>query len=393
MLARLTPARKFAARLFAIMSFLWLAACDGLPTLNQPGSGPTVDTSKPVQVALLVPGGSSDPNDATLAAAIENGARLAVADLNGAQIDLRVYNTASDPAQAARVALLAANEGAKIILGPLRAEESAAAGVAVSQKNVNLLSFSNTATIAGGNVFVLGNTFDNTAGRLVNYATRSGLSRIAVVHGDDPASQIGRDAIVRAIQRNGAQVAGVASYPLSQQGIISATSDIVSTVRQGGANAVFLTAGPNADLPILATTLPEAGLSPSSTKYIGLTGWNLAPQMASLPGLQGGLFAVPDEGLAANFANRYAATYGGSPHPLAGLAYDGVAAVGALIASGNRNALTKDALTTPQGFQGTAGIFRLLPSGLNEKGLAIATIRNGATVILERAPRSFAGGS
>ena len=89
------------------------------------------------------------------------------------------------------------------------------------------------------------------------------------------------------------------------------------------------------------------------------------------------------------FESRYSAAYGDRPHPLAGLAYDGIAAIGALVAAGNANALTKQALTAPQGFQGTAGIFRLLPSGLNERGMAIATIRNNQVVILEPAPRSF----
>ncbi len=394
MLARLTPARKFGARLFAILSFLWLAACDGLPTVaTGPSSGPTVDTSAPVQVALLVPGGTGAGSDQLLATNLENAARLAVADLNGAEIDLRVYNTGSDAAQAARVANLAVDDGAKIILGPLFAEAANAAGVAVAGRNVNVLAFSNNPTIAGGNVFVLGNTFDNTAKRLVNYATRSGISRISVVHAQDLQGEVGRDAIVRAIQTNGAQLAGVASYPLSQQGIIDSTSSIAATVNQGGADAVFLTAGINADLPILATTLPEAGINPADTTYIGLTRWNAAPQGLALPGLQNGLFAVPDAGLVSNFNARYASVYGTQPHPLAGLAYDGIAAIGALVASGNRNALTRQALTTSQGFQGTSGIFRLLPNGLNEKGLAVATVRNGSVVILESAPRSFGGGS
>lgn len=112
-----------------------------------------------------------------------------------------------------------------------------------------------------------------------------------------------------------------------------------------------------------------------------------------MPGLQGGLFALPDRTLTANFESRYQAAYGDAPHPLAGLAYDGIAAIGALVAEGNANALTKGALTQPQGFQGTQGIFRLLPNGLNERGLAVATVRNNNVVILEAAPRSFGGGS
>ena len=112
------------------------------------------------------------------------------------------------------------------------------------------------------------------------------------------------------------------------------------------------------------------------------------PQLLALPGVQGGLFAMPDQGPATLFQDRYAATYGSQPHPLAGLAYDGIAAVGALIATGD-GALTRSALTTPEGFRGTSGVFRLLPNGQNERGLAVATIQQNQVMILEQAPRNF----
>lgn len=392
MFASLPHPRAIAARLFAFMAFIWVVACAPVgivsPTSN---TGQSIDPQAPVQVALLVPGGSGAGSDAFLAANLENAARMAIADLNGVNVDLRVYNTGADAAQAASVATRAVDEGAKIILGPLFAEAANAAGVAVANRNVNVLAFSNNPTIAGGNVFVLGPTFANTANRLVSYATRNGVTRIAVVHGEDLQGQVGRDAITGAIRANGAQLAGVASYPLSQQGIVGAAPRIASTINGAGADAAFLTAGVNADLPILATALPEAGVNPADTKFIGLTRWNAAPQALSLPGLQGGIFALPDRAMTANFESRYAGIYGEAPHPLAGLAYDGIAAIGALVSAGNSEALTKSALTTAQGFQGTSGIFRLLPNGLNERGLAIAEIRNNQVVILEAAPRRFGG--
>ena len=43
------------------------------------------------------------------------------------------------------------------------------------------------------------------------------------------------------------------------------------------------------------------------------------------------------------------------------------------------------------GFVGVNGVFRLLPDGTNQRGLAVATIRDNAVVILDPAPRSFAG--
>ena len=163
----------------------------------------------------------------------------------------------------------------------------------------------------------------------------------------------------------------------------------MGNVRNSGAQAVFTTAAANADLPIVATALPDAGMDTSSARFIGLTRWDTLPQLLALPGLEGGLFALPDQSTTTLFANRYQATYGTQPHPLAGLAYDGIAAIGALAAAGKSDALTKEALTQPQGFRGTAGVFRLMPNGLNQRALAVATIQNNQVVILEQAPRSF----
>jgi hypothetical protein len=66
-----------------------------------------------------------------------------------------------------------------------------------------------------------------------------------------------------------------------------------------------------------------------------------------------------------------------------------VAAVGASVATGNRNALNKQGLTLTSGFQGAAGIFRLRRDGTVERGLAVATIVGKKVFVLEVAPRSF----
>ena len=43
------------------------------------------------------------------------------------------------------------------------------------------------------------------------------------------------------------------------------------------------------------------------------------------------------------------------------------------------------------GFVGVNGVFRFRPDGSIQRGLAVATIRDNAVVILDPAPRSFAG--
>lgn len=391
MFSAFSKVRRAILKTVAAAALVLAAACEPINLASVGGGGPKVDTSKPIPVALLVPGGSQNATDGFLAQTLENAARLAMAELEGVNIDLRVYNTAGNGPQAAQMAVAAVNDGAKIILGPVFSEAANAAGVAIANTNVNLLSFSNNTSIAGGNVFVLGPTFQNTANRLVGYATRNGRSDILVVHANNVSGIAGRDAITKAIAASGARSAGVTPYEFSQNGVVQAISGIRSAARSTGADAVLFTSDSAGAMPLFAQLLPEAGLSPNNIKYMGLTRWDIPPQTLTLPGLQGGWFTMPDTAMNARFQSRYSAAYGGNPHPIAGLAFDGIAAIGALVAQGNRDALTKQALTQGSGFQGTNGIFRLLPDGTNERGLAVAEVRNNQVEIIDPAPRNFPG--
>ncbi|WP_298909879.1 penicillin-binding protein activator [uncultured Aliiroseovarius sp.] len=387
MFAVFARTRKSLGALTVAASLSALVACT--PTGSQIGQN--INTSKPVPVALLVPSGSGSENDENLARSLENAARLAMSELSGVTIDLRVYSTAGDANQAASMATKAVNDGAKVILGPVFAQNANAAGVAVARRNVNVLSFSNNPNIAGGNVFILGNTFQNTANRLTRYATRQGKGNILIVNGQDQAEAQGSAAIQTAIQNSGATLAGTSSFELSQNGIVNALPGISEQVRESGAQSIFLTSGTSGALPFLAGLLPENGVDPATIQYIGLQRWDIPANAMSLPGLQGGWFAIPDPALSSRFSGRYQAKYSATPHPIAGLAYDGIAAIGALVKAGKANALTTTALTQPQGFVGVNGIFRLRGDGTNERGLAIAQIQNGSVVIIDPAPRSFAG--
>ena len=110
MLSVLSKARKSLGKVVFALSALALAACT-------PTTTPTVQSgSGAVQVALLVPGGSGQASDELLARSLQNAARMAIGDLAGVKIDLRVYNTAGQPAQAKAMAEKAVEEGAQVIL-------------------------------------------------------------------------------------------------------------------------------------------------------------------------------------------------------------------------------------------------------------------------------------
>ncbi len=392
MFAVLSPLRKATARGLALFALVWLAACDAGPMIAPgAGAGPAVSRQGPVPVALLVPQGAQSPQERKLAEDLEQAARLAVSDLQGVEIDLRVYGTAGQAAQAQQAARNAVADGARIIVGPLHAESANAAAVAVADRGINVLAFSNNPTIAGGNLFVLGQTFQNTANRLSGYAARQGQGRVLAVHSDNLAGELGRDAIVGAARRHGLSMAGTVGYEFSQEGVVAAVSRVRETANSTGADTIFLTANSAGALPLFVQMLPEAGLSPEDYQYIGLSRWDRPPQTLELPGVQGGWFALPDPQRAAQFRSRFEAAYGKQPHAIAGLAYDGIAAVGALAQSGRRDAFSRGSLTQRAGFRGVNGVFRLRPDGTNQRGLAVATIRDSQVEILDPAPRGFGG--
>ncbi|MFA3917113.1 penicillin-binding protein activator [Ruegeria hyattellae] len=387
MFAFFKPTRKFAKTALALTAAGFLAACD-LPATS---GGPSINTSKPVPVALLVPRGSGRSGDASMAQSLENAARLAMGDLQNVQIDLRVYDTAGSSATASAVAQQAVDEGAKIIIGPVYSQAVNAAGLSVLNRNINVLSFSNNTNIAGGNVFVLGSTFENSANRLTSYAARQGKGRMVVVYSNDEGGQLGKAAIENGIRNSGATLGGSIPYERSQQGVINAVPQVKAAVDSAGDASVFLTSTTAGALPLFTQLLPEAGVSNQTTQFIGLTRWDIPAQTLALPGVQGGWFAMPDPAKSQNYRARYQSAYGSAPHPISGLAYDGIAAIGALVGSGKSNALTGAALTQGAGFQGVGGIFRLRPDGTNQRGLAVATIQNKQVVVIDPAPQTFSG--
>ncbi len=384
--------RKALRPMAAVVAAALLAACDPAALTNLGGgSGPRINSSQPIQVALLVP--RSDSGAAPIAASLENAARLAIADLGeGVTIDLRVYDTAGQAPTAAAAAQRAVDEGAKIILGPLRADAVNAAGLAVADEGISVLGFSNNASIAGGNVFILGPTFANTADRTMRYARRNGQQNVVIVYSDDVAGQFGKLAIEQAATDNGMQIVGSQPYQLSVEGVSDAAAATGRVVSSGAADTVFITTdASNAAMPMLLTQLPEAGVTPDTVQYVGLTRWDVRPDLYGLPGAEGAWFALPDTQRLAAFSGRFNTTYGTAPHPLAGLAYDGITAIGTLVRDGSSDALSTTSLTSAS-FTGTGGVFRLMSDGTNQRALAIATVRDRQMVILDPAPSSLAGG-
>ena len=123
-------------------------------------------------------------------------------------------------------------------------------------------------------------------------------------------------------------------------------------------------------------------------QFIGTGQWD-DPSLAREPPLQGGLFAAPPPEGHERFVERYRRAYGANPPRLASLAYDAAGLAIALSARGGGNPYAEDVLTDPEGFSGVDGIFRFLPDGGIERGLAVMQITASGLKQVDPAPTGF----
>ena len=270
-----------------------LSAC-AAPAGRVADDGIAVDASQPVKVALLLPYGTGDPGREQIARSLENAARLAQSDLRNATLDLTVYPTAGTTQGGAAAASQAVAEGAKIIVGPLFSTETAGAQPTAASGGLSVLSFSNNASVAGGNVYILGTTFENTADRLVAYGQSRGLGNFGVVYPAGLEGESARDAVSQAVSRRGATLVTSQPYNLSVEGIQAAAGPAAAALTGAGANAVILTDGPTGGLAFISEALRGNGVA--QAQFMGMQRWDVSAETLAVPSLQGGVFAAPDPG-------------------------------------------------------------------------------------------------
>jgi len=150
----------------------------------------------------------------------------------------------------------------------------------------------------------------------------------------------------------------------------------------------LLVAESGARIRAIAPLLPYYDIDTRRVRVLGAVEWN-SPAVRAEPALSGAWFPSPSPEEREGFDKIYAETYGGAPPRLASLAYDATAMAAVLARSEAADHFTTEALTADNGFTGIDGIFRLLPSGVVERGLAVMEINARSARVVSPAPRTF----
>ncbi|MCB1885308.1 MAG: penicillin-binding protein activator [Geminicoccaceae bacterium] len=381
------PRPKTPAGLLAALGLLLLvtgaAGCAGRqettgPDLRQPLPDQVEEMpARPPTAALLLPlTGQAAP----VAQDMLDAAQMALFDVGATDLVLKPKDTKGTPEGAAAAARAALDEGVDLILGPLYAASTGAVGPVAAGANVRVLAFSNDAGVAGGGTWILGYRPEEQVMRVMGVAGRNGLSPVAAIAPDDAYG-----ARALAAWRGAGGGGRSAVYPPGETDLARVVKGMVAS----DPPPALLVADGGDRLRSMSALFAYYGLDAARTRLLGTMLWLEDPTLLAEPALQGGWLASvpPDEDGA--FARRFEDLYGRPPATLAGLAYDATA-LAAVLANDGRG-FDGPQLAAPGGFSGHAGIFRLLPGGLTEHGLAVVEVQNGALGVVDPAPTGFAG--
>jgi ABC-type branched-subunit amino acid transport system substrate-binding protein len=376
-----------AATLVAIL----VAACGGGGGGGGPGM-PAISGGNAgggtVKVALLLPMTSSG-NTPAVAKALKQAAELALFDFDNPGVALVPKDTHGTPDGARVAAQSAISEGAELIIGPLFAQEVTGAASVARQANIPMIAFSSDESVAGNGVYLLSFLAGRDVPRIVSFAISRGKRNFAVLVPQSPYGRIAEAAFAKAVTQGGGQSSVRATYaPNDANAMVGPVRQIANAIKSGQQiDAVFLPAG-REDLPSLAPLLASSDVTSSRVQFIGTGQWDY-PGIGSEKALVGGWYPAPDPKGWSKFAASYTKTYGDTPPRLASLAYDAVSLAVSLSQNSPGQRYTESQLTRGSGFAGVDGLFRLLPNGTSERGLAILEVREGGPQVLQPAPNSF----
>lgn len=340
----------------------------------------------PVQVSLLLPL-SGDPGLASVGQSLANASRLAIAFIEAnpniaENITITLRDTGATVQGATAAASAAASEGARLILGPLRADQVTAAGAVARSSGIPLIGFSNNPTAAGPGVYLLNVLPDMEMRRSFGWLKAQGRRGIAGIF---PATDFGQ--AQQTAFRQQAVIAGFAPsavYTFSSageaQGIVN---QALPEIQQGMIDTIFIP--DRATAPSFGAALAQAGVTPDRVQLVGSADWEGDPAIANSAQLAGAIYPSVDPAGMAAISADYQRQFGGMPHALATIAYTATILANVNTLSMASPPYNPTLMTSATGFNGRDGVFRFLSNGQAEYALVLKRIAAGGAQVMEGA--------
>ena len=385
-----TMGRRRAIRMGAVgFGALVLAGCKGIipdggsapppppPPVEGPSAGelPDVDESRH-RVALLVP---MSGQNAAVGQSLSNATTMALLDTNTSNIRITSYDTASDPAGAARRAIA---DGNRLILGPLLGENVDAVQAVARPARVPIISFSNDSQVAGDGVYVMGQIPSQSIERTMTYAQQNGITRFAALVPSGEYGKRASDAMLAHARRTGTQVAAIETYDRDNSSLASAVRRLQES---GDYQAVLIADGAR----IAVRAGPMLRDADQMAKILGTELWSGDAQIAQTPALRGAWFSAVSDARFQRLSDSYKSRFGSAPYRVSALGYDAVLLTIRIARDWQPgDPFPVSQLDDPAGFLGLDGAFRF-DDGVVKRAFEVREVTVNGMKVVSPAPASF----
>ncbi len=384
-------------RLMPVAAALMLGACQTVvprgpaptvgpqPTRPQQSGPARIDPGIPTdtarhRIALLVPMTGSN---AGVGQSISNATQLALLDTNNERLRITTYDTAA--LGAANAAQRAIEDGNRLILGPLLAEDVKAVSPVARRSGVPVVSFSNDASAAGNGAYLMGYVPGQSITRVVDYARGQGMSSFAGLVPNGLYGERASTSFLRAVEGAGGQVVALQTYDRAPGSISAAITRMGQTSPY---QAVLIADGANNAAAAVPLLRKNGG---GSARVLGTELWNSDTSINGKPAMNGAWFASVPDNLYRQYAAKYRARFGSAPFRLSSLGYDAVLLTVRIARDWTvGTAFPEDRLKDRGGFGGIDGAFRFGRDNIAERALEVQEIRGGTTMVVSPAPTGFA---
>ena len=433
-------------RIFGILAILTIAGCaETTQTTDWYSEYGTLETGTPVVMQYgspdLQPGTPSDnllgapvhrmavmlplTGDAALSGrAIRTSIEAAVLQSAPQNLSVAFYDTAEN--LTATITDVLSTEPS-VIVGPLFADDARALRNAKSP-DIPVLSFTSDATALGDGVMTMALMPTNSTEAIVQEMYSDGIQGFIIVAPDTPSGKLMAGTATTAADMYNIPVTGVFYYTENNTESIKNTardasmnaarsaantrareilSDILTTERLTAIekssltiqlermskrdtlgklpyNAVLFLGNGN-DTESMASFLRYYGVAASDARFYGTALWDGSDIVNDITMIGAKYATLPD--MAPSFVNLYERISGTSPNRLTGFGYDAANMAMGMIYSTKSNAAY---LLDPSGYAGVSGLYRLEPTGENERALQIVQLTgDGTTKIVRNAAQNF----
>lgn len=433
-------------RIFGILAILTIAGCaETTQTTDWYSEYGTLETGTPVVMQYgspdLQPGTPSDnllgapvhrmavmlplTGDAALSGrAIRTSIEAAVLQSAPQNLSVAFYDTAEN--LTATITDVLSTEPS-VIVGPLFADDARALRKAKSP-DIPVLSFTSDATALGDGVMTMALMPTNSTEAIVQEMYSDGIQGFIIVAPDTQSGKLMAGTATTAADMYNIPVTGVFYYTENNTESIKNTardasmnatrsaantrareilSDILTTERLTAIekssltiqlermskrdtlgkvpyNAVLFLGNGN-DTESMASFLRYYGVAASDARFYGTALWDGSDIVNDITMIGAKYATLPD--MAPSFVNLYERISGTSPNRLTGFGYDAANMAMGMIYSTKSNAAY---LLDPSGYAGVSGLYRLEPTGENERALQIVQLTgDGTTKIVRNAAQNF----